>query len=312
MNNQDARIFEAVRNCCRTRILFPGMHVDELEAEVKDIMIDQWNPLAIKDQRKTLIVEPTETTREVVTNGMSAGASFTRTSGTTSAATHGTSHGKSRQWGGSRAHSDAVSMADGSSVSSGMTSGETILPDGQVISITSAIDGAGEFHTNSATSLDSYGEFQSEGEQDTTTKSKTEGNQKSSGRTFTTGWNQSRSVVPFQELTKHWQWEKTYWQFDEFLTICIQKIKTLPPRHFVIKVPDSKAVFVRANFIREPWIPNAMRAKALERIHRSLTATPGNHPALPASPSYQLAPPALELNPSPAESDPEPDDGWSS
>ena len=70
MNNEDTRIFEAVRNCCRTRILFPGMHVDELEAEVKDIMIDQWNPLSIKDQKKTLIVEPTETTREVVTNGV--------------------------------------------------------------------------------------------------------------------------------------------------------------------------------------------------------------------------------------------------
>ena len=88
-----------------------------------------------------------------------------------------------------------------------MTSGETILPDGHVISIASAIEGAGEFHTSGTTSADSYAEFQAEGEQDTTTESSTEGVQKSSGRTTATGGNQSRSIVPFHELTKHWQSE---------------------------------------------------------------------------------------------------------
>jgi len=314
LSKEDTRIFEAVRNCCRTRVLFPGMHVDELEAEVKDMMLDRWDPMSIKDQRKTLIAEPIETTREVMTNGVSAGTSHTRTSATTSAVTRGTSHGTSRQSGGSHAHSDAVSLANGSSVSSGMTSGETILPDGQVISIASAIDGSGEFHTESTTSVDSYGEFQSEGEQQTTTTSNTEGTQESSGQTSSNGWNQSRSMVPFHEFTKHWQWEKTYWQFNEFLTLCVQKIKTLPPRHFVIKVPEHKAVFVRAHFIREPWVPNAMRARALERIHRSLTTPPSNQVALPMPPAYQLAPPTVELlNPSSTERDAERDGGeWGS
>ena len=106
--------------------------------------------------------------------------------------------------------------------------------------------------------------------------------------------------------------QKTYWQFDEFLTLCVQKIKTLPPRHFVIKVPDHKAVFVRAHFIREPWVPNAMRTRALTRIHESLTAPRHTQPGLPAPVTYQLAPPALELTSTSAESGPEPDDGWGS
>ena len=73
----------------------------------------------------------------------------------------------------------------------------------------------------------------------------------------------------------------TFQTLDEFLTLALQIIKRQPRGHFLIKVPDQKAVFVRAYFVREPWIPTAIRTRALERILRSLMTETKEHPILP-------------------------------
>jgi len=85
LSNEDTRIFDAVQHCARTRIVFGGVHVDQLEGIVKEMMIDQWNPMAVKDRTKTLIAEPTETTREVTTNGSNVGTSVGKSTSTSSA-----------------------------------------------------------------------------------------------------------------------------------------------------------------------------------------------------------------------------------
>jgi hypothetical protein len=299
MSQEDTRIFDAVQHCARTRIVFGGIHVDQLEGMVKEMMIDQWDPMAIKHRTRTLIAEPTETTREVVSRGRSLGGSVGGTLGTSSATAHGASHGVSRQRGTSSAHSDAMALVRSNGTSSGMTDGQTILPNGEIISIASATGGASDITTAGMTSADSSAEFQSEGEQHTTTKSVTKGSQHSLGVSVNGSWSESRSVVPFHELRKHWQWENIYWRLDEFLTLCLQRFKALPKMHFVLKVPGDKAVFARAHFVRVPWISKALRTRALERIVRSLTPDNSVRPALSPAPPYQL--PAAELeSPGPA------------
>ncbi len=62
LSADDSHLFEAVQECCRTKIVFGGLHVSEFEGIVKELMIDQFNPYFIKDERKALELEPIETT----------------------------------------------------------------------------------------------------------------------------------------------------------------------------------------------------------------------------------------------------------
>ncbi len=290
LSPEDARIFDAVQHCARTKIVFGGMHVAELEGVVKDMMIGEFDPYSVKDQVKTLIVEPTETTREVATNGFTIGCSLGKTSSTSSAIARGEARGTSRQWGGSHAHSDAVSLAHSTGVSAGMGEAQTMLPNGEIITMASATNGTTDISTAGTASVESYGEFQSEGENESRSITKTEGNQDGCIMGLNAGYTRSVSSIPFHELTKHWQVDKTFWQLDEFLTVCLQKFKAQPRGHFVIKVPDHKAVFVRANYVRVPWVSNAMRERALARMHERLLAA-GSPTAIapPANPAYQLS-----------------------
>jgi len=64
-----------------------------------------------------------------------------------------------------------------SGATTGMSNGETILPDGQLIAISSATEGASEIDTTGTTSIDTYGEFQAEGQQESTSETKTESTQ---------------------------------------------------------------------------------------------------------------------------------------
>jgi hypothetical protein len=99
--------------------------------------------------------------------------------------------------------------------------------------------------------------------------------------------------VPFHDQIKHWGTSRTFRSLDEFLTVSLQKFKALPRGHFVIKVPDRKAVFVRAHFIRVPWIGSSMRTKALERMRESLAAGVPKRMNSPAP--YQLSEAKVKL-----------------
>jgi hypothetical protein len=287
----DSHLFEAVEHCCRTKIVFGGMHVRELKEVVEEIVIDQFDPYYIKDQRRTLIVEPIETTREVVTRGSTTGGSLGMNTGTSSATARGQAHGVSWQSGASHSHSDASSLLHSSGVNSGVSEGESLLPNGDIIAVAHTTEGMSEVDAKSTTTSDSYGGFEAEGQQDTTSTSESQGKQTSFGVTLNHSQSESRSIVPFLEPKKHWDTNPTFLQLEEFLTMCLQKIKALPRGHFVLKVPDRKAVFVRANFIRVPWVSCAMRAKALERMHHLLSPPA----AKPAPVPYQLPAPMVEL-----------------
>jgi hypothetical protein len=124
------------------------------------------------------------------------------------------------------------------------------------------------------------------------------------------GLTQSHSIseAPFYEYIKRWiVSSRTFQTIDEFLTLALQAVKAQPKGHFVIKVPSRKALFVRACFVREPWIPNALRSRALERIQRSLGPERKVPAALPAAPTYQLPAPEVKS----PETDPPPPKDYS-
>lgn len=306
----ETRLYSAVEHCARTKVIFGGVHVSELEPMVKDIMIDQFDWLRVKDERISLECEPIESTRETASRGYTIGASVGLSGGTSSATALSKSQGTSRQWGASHSHSDAFSMVHSSATNSGMSTGESILPNGESIAVEHAIEGTSEVDASGTTTTDTFGEFQSEGTLHSTSQTHIEGTQ--SGRSFglNGSWNQSWSRGPWYEYIKRWRVStRTFQSLEEFLTLALQTIKRQPRGHFLIKVPDHKALFVRAYFVREPWIPQALRKRALERIRRSLMLGKQAQPILPPRRIYELPASAVESpQTSPVEPEDPPDD----
>ena len=271
LSAEDSHLFESVQHCCRTKIIFGGVHVSELEGIVKELVIDQFNPRLVKDERKTPYFEAVESTRDTVTRGVSVGGSVGVNSGASSATARGRSRGNSRQWGASHSHSDAFSMVHSSATNAGVSMGETLLPNGETIAVHHNVEGTSEADASGTTRSDTYGEFQSQGEQYSTSESMIDGTQSgvSAGLNGSVAYSVSRA--PFYEYLKRWiVSSRTFQTLDEFLTISLQTIKAQPCGHFVVKVPEHKAIFVRAHFVRVPWVSNAVRTRALQRVHERL------------------------------------------
>lgn len=295
LSKEDTRLFAAVEHCTRTKVVFGGVHVGELEPMVKDLFIDQYNWKTVKDELLTLECEPIESTRVTKTKGFSIGGSLGFNSGTSSSTALTKSRGTSRQWGSSRTHSDALSLLESTATSSGTTTGENVLPSGESVSTVSATEGTSAMSGVNMTSTDSFGESQSQGEQEGTANTATKGTQSGFSAGINGSWNQSWSTAPFYEYIKRWRVSsRTFQTLDEFLTLALQMVKRQPRGHFVIKVPDHKAIFARAYFVRDPWIPDAQRRRALERMLRSLMPERTELQVLPAPQAYQLPAPAVE------------------
>jgi hypothetical protein len=57
-----------------------------------------------------------------------------------------------------------------------------------------------------------------------------------------------------------------FWSFDESLLAFIQKIRRQGVGFFVVKVPTKPAAFVRAPYVKVPWVSAAARTRALETM----------------------------------------------
>jgi len=65
-------LFKSVMNDARTKIVFGGSSVKDLEAFlVKEMLLDQYNPWTVKDELTSLELDPIETTRVSATTGYS-------------------------------------------------------------------------------------------------------------------------------------------------------------------------------------------------------------------------------------------------
>ena len=295
--DESGRVYGAVMKCARIKVLFGDLAADDLDILLRDAMIDGYDNMKIKNELTSLELDPQEATRDVVTNGFSIGGSFGFSNGSSSAIARGRSHGTSRQWGASHSHSDAFSMVHSSATNSGITMGETLLPNGETISMENAIAGSSEADASGITTTDTYGEFQSQGEQDGTSETKIEGTQSGTNFGINGSFNRSTSRVPFYEYVKRRiVSSRTFETEQEFLTKCLQKVKALQVGHYLLKLPKRPVLFLRAPFVREPQITERRRAANLDRVYdQACYERRGpDPPKLPAATAYQLPAPAVE------------------
>jgi hypothetical protein len=290
-------LYDSVMGCARTKFYFGGLHVQDLELLVKDACIGEFNPYKVKDELQTLILDPTESRRDVVTHGRNLGASRS--------VARGESYARSRTrstavaFGEGESFTDGVSAAAASSFGhvsgsqSGFGAGETILPTGEIVEsfhdmagtssadITTSTDLHGESHAHSThrTYAEQYGYAEGEGEATQTARN----------AGVNAGVSDSRSRVPFYEYKKLWRVSsRTFETEQEFLTTRLQKIKGLPKAHCFVKVPGKPGCFVALPWIRTPSISSKTRAAGMDRVFsqtfyfRPDAATPAAWPpALP-------------------------------
>jgi len=312
--DESGRVYGAVMKCARVKVLFGDLAADDLDVLLRDAMIDQFDPMRVKDELTNLELDPHEATREVETNGVSVGGSFGLSRGSSSAVARGRSRGFSRQVGASHSHSDAFSMVHSSATSSGMSMGETLLPNGDMMSMEHTIDGSSEADASGTTTTDTYGEFQSEGSQYGSSKTKIDGTQVGANLGINANVNRTTSRVPFYEYVKRRiVSSRTFETEQEFLTKCLQKVKALPRGHFLLKLPKRPAMFLCAPFVRDPQITERRRTANLERVYDQPCYERRSKPlGITAAPAYQLPAPAVESDQPSAEADSSEPEDWGS
>ncbi len=125
-------LFESVMNNARTKIIFGGTAVKDLEQFlVKEVLLDQFNPWTVKDELTSLECEPVETTRvshsrsHSVSKGRGLAMPTSVSEGKSQAQSHGTSTGMAsgieETWGTS--HSRALTQSAVESRSQSMSRG---------------------------------------------------------------------------------------------------------------------------------------------------------------------------------------------
>jgi len=275
----DRRLRVSVDTDLRTKIVFGGLPVSQLEELVPDLFLDQFDPLAVKAELTTLECEPVETMRASFTlsSGGSTGRTQTQSSGHTEGDARSVAHtlAWSRGRSQSRSIGHSVSTGEGEFATSGngagMTSSTTVLPDGTVVSSDALSQimqtGSGQSFVTTATDSES----QTQGVSEAFTEGETWSQSRSAART--TGESAAHSVArnssfavtlqPFHEYRKRRvPSSRTFWTEQEFLTERVKDLRKLPCRFFVLKVPTKQAVCVRTPSVAEPEVEAAALAAA--------------------------------------------------
>jgi hypothetical protein len=265
------RLYDAVRDCVRTKILFGGLSVETLEGEglVKEYSIDRYDPWRVKDELTSLEVEPVDkwTLQVAETESVSTGTG--RTHGTSATETEGHSH----QW----SYQDGVSETEGESESSGTATGvqalsgvgETVLPGGEIVASTNHMTGGGESTFSGSAKSRSRTESHVTGAGEGTSSSRARGVNESLSASETRSKSTTRTWVPMtHHLKRRVVSSRTFLSLEEFLAMNLQEIKELPDGHFLLKAPHHPAVVLRAPFVRTPRVGARQRTEALARMYR--------------------------------------------
>ncbi len=323
---------DSVMKCVRTKILFGGLSTDDLEYLVPEVMIDRFDPWLVKDELKSLELEPVESTREVLTEGESQSNNVSQTVGSSQATsstqaqgrdrTTGTARGVSRETGVSESQGEtetltvgndqiqggASSRGRGSSSGLGsassqvLTTGESRRGDfragGEVERSSSEARGTTNSRFSSATEnsseTDSWSDSesrsaahgisltkgrsashgqsithtQSEGVSESESHTEQQGQNHSRSAGQTVGKTTSKALTPWYEYRKRWVVSsRQFLTKDEQMTLALQQVKAQPKAHFLLDVPDHQAVFMRAPYVKTPWITARRRREGLERIY---------------------------------------------
>jgi hypothetical protein len=328
LSDGSQKLRRSVEGSVVTHLYFGGLPVRDLEdGIVQDCFLDGWNEREVKDEFTSLELDPRLTWKRVSSvsrswsenRGRSIAKSESRGRATSRSETDGTA--ETTGWGKSEGRSRGMNLSFGhqtaqgrgtirgqgdsrggahgvsSGSSLGFGSGQTLLPDGNMIQSSSESSAAfsGESDVESwnenrfEAESDSSAEGESEGvgfcygENTATTTSESRGRSRSLGRGDTrsesrgrsVGENQSRgegggesvSLVPVYEYDKRRNVTgRTYVSREEYLTRQVIGMRTLPKRHYVLKVGTRPAVILEAPFVRDPWVSKARREEVLEHI----------------------------------------------
>jgi hypothetical protein len=107
----------------------------------------------------------------------------------------------------------------------------------------------------------------SEGIQETVSHTKSFGRDESVSDTLTEGISRTRSRVPWNEYHKRRiVSSRTFLPREEFLTLCLQRIREQPLGHFVVKTVEHAAIFFRSRLMEVPDIGKKLLSEGLRRI----------------------------------------------
>lgn len=264
------RLYDAVRDCVRTKIVFGGLSAETLEGDgvLKDLVIDTYNPKAVKDELTSLEVEPVNRWHLQVAETESATVGTARSRGTSNTETEGHSH----QW----SYQDGVAESEGESESSGAAVGvqalaglgETLLPSGEIVASSNHMTGGGESTFRGSARSRSRTESRVTGATEVNSTATSRGvnesksEQRSTGRGVTRTWVQVTDLLKRRVVSS-----RTFYSPEEFLTMKLQEIKELPDGHFIVKTPHHPAMIVRAPYVRTPRISARQRVQGLARVY---------------------------------------------
>ncbi len=287
--DQNGRIYGSVMKSARVKVIFGDCAADDLDILLRDAMIDRFDPMKIKDELTTLELDPVETSRLVFSVSASAGHS----TGETEAHSRGASHSTFESQGTTVGIGSAISSGHSSGEFAGVSAGEMILANGDITLGTHETSGttSGDFSSESSINTESWSN--ASGVQDTVSESEATGTTRGTSSGTATGV----ARVPFYEYRKSRRVSsRTYETEQEFLTKCLQKAKAQPVGHFILKLPKRPALFLRAPFVRDPWITERRRAANLERVYAQPCYERRDQPGQPpVRSSYQLLPGAVQL-----------------
>jgi hypothetical protein len=275
-------LYHSVMTCARTKAIFGGLSVEDLEVLTKETMIDQFDPMAVKDEITSLELDPIETSRLVFSYSVATG----RTSGETQTKTKGRSHGTFETSGTSVGFGTARSSGHSSGMFAGASAAEVVLASGDVTIGTTESCGETSGDFSSESTMDTESSSQASGVQESASESESRGT--NSG--MNTGMNTGVAIVPFYEYNKRRVVSsRTFVSQEEFLTARLQEIKAQPQAHFVLKTDGHPAIFCKAPFVGDPRISNRRRGEALARIFSEAFYLPAPPPvrAAIAAVSYQ-------------------------
>lgn len=280
-------LYHSVMGCARTKAIFGGLSVEDLVILTKEIMIDQFDPKAIKDQITTLELDPVETSRLIFSFGVATG----RSSGEVRSRSVGHSRGTFESSGTTVGFGQSISSGHSSGMFAGVSASEVMLANGGIA--------VGAHDTSGATS----GDFSSESSMDSESFSEARGTQEGTSETESTGTNSGTNFgmnfrtarVPFYEYRKSRRVSsREFVSEEEFLTTHLQKIKAQPQAHFVLKTDGHPAIFCTAPFVGDPKISERRRDGALTQLFSKpmyLAAASSG-----AEPSYRSESPMLEFS----------------
>ena len=253
----------SVKKCALTKVVFGGLPVEDLEPIAKEFFIDEYNPLAVKDEIRHLELEPVESRR--LSFALNAGVGQNWQNGT--AVAHGTSRqtGKGHVVGSSEMSAESDSHSSGTGFAANVGSSTATLPTGEMVNTSSGGT------TESSSSLDAHSTMHSSATQENWSSSESqgvhEGQQTSRGSGGGINFGVSLTSSPFYEYIKRWPVaSREFWKLEEFLIKFLQILHTLPRGCFAVRVPGQRTLFLRAPRVDKPWLSRGARDRALKQI----------------------------------------------